>query len=127
MSRPRRRSAALAGHLDAGFATVSTAGAVAVVVALAVVGLQLATATAGRHRAEAAADLASLAAASHAADGESVACAYAARISAEMAGRLVSCRLSGWEVTVEVAVLTSSLMSEGGEMHGKARAGPAVG
>lgn len=119
---------AIAGRADAdgGFATIWAAGAVMVLVALLVCGLQLAVATSVRHRAEAAADLGALAAAAHAVGGEPVACAYAERVADGMAGRLVSCRLVGWDALVEVAMPSPALLPGAGEASGRARAGPAV-
>jgi secretion/DNA translocation related TadE-like protein len=110
---------------DSGFATVWAAGAVMVLVALLVFGMHLAAATSGRHRAEAAADLGAVAAAAHAIDGEPVACAYAARVADGMAARLVSCRLAGWDVLVEVGV-TPAISLPGSTATGRARAGPAA-
>ncbi|MGH3615651.1 MAG: pilus assembly protein TadG-related protein, partial [Pseudonocardia sp.] len=55
---------------DAGIATVWAAVAVTAVLGLLLVGLDLGSVIAARHRAEAAADLAALAAAGHAVHGE---------------------------------------------------------
>jgi secretion/DNA translocation related TadE-like protein len=111
---------------DSGFATVWAAGAVLVLVALLAFGMHLAAAASGRHRAEAAADLAALAAAAHALDGEPVACAYAVRVVRGMHARLVSCRLSGWEAFVQVSVIPALRLPGGAEAGGRARAGPAA-
>jgi len=109
---------------DCGVATVWAAGAVAVLLVMLVFGLHLAAAASGRHRAEAAADLAALAAASHALDGEPVACAYAVRVVEAMTVRLLSCRVAGWDAFVETTA-TSALAPPGtGEARGRARAGP---
>ncbi len=97
-----------------------------VLVVLMVFGMHLAAATSGRHRAEAAADLGALAAATHAIDGDSVACAYAARIADGMAARLVSCRLTGWEALVEVNVTPALTLPGASDARGRARAGPAA-
>jgi secretion/DNA translocation related TadE-like protein len=112
---------------DAGVATVWAAGAVMVLVALLVFGLHLGAATSGRHRSEAAADLAALAAASHALDGEQAACAYAARVVHAMTARLVSCRVTGWDALVETGVTPALAPPGTGEARGRARAGPAQG
>jgi len=97
----------------------------AVVVALTAVGVNLGAAIGSRHRAEAAADLAALAAASHAADGEIAACAHGARVAEGMSARLVSCRLAGWEARVELEVRPPLSLGGWGVAHGRARAGPA--
>lgn len=85
------------------------------------------TAVLVRHRAEAAADLAALAAASHAGDGEAAACAHGARVAHGMSARLVSCRLAGWEAAVEIEVRPSLALGSWGVAHGRARAGPVTG
>jgi secretion/DNA translocation related TadE-like protein len=115
------------GDDDSGVATVWAAGAVSVLMVILVFGLHLAAATSGRHRAEAAADLGALAAASHALDGEPVACAYAARVVRRMTARLVSCRVVGWDALVETTATTALAPPGIGEAHGRARAGPAQG
>lgn len=112
---------------DSGVATVWAAGAVTVLVVMLVFGLHLAAAISGRHRAEAAADLAALAAASHALDGEQVACAYATRVVDGMAARLVSCRVDGWDALVRTAVSPAMTPPGISEAQGRARAGPAKG
>ena len=112
---------------DRGIATLWAAGAIAVVLAVMVVGVNLGAAASSRHRAEAAADLAALAAASHAGDAEPSACAYAARVADGMAARLVSCRLAGWEAAIEVEVLPPLSLGRWGVARGRARAGPAPG
>jgi len=98
----------------------------AVVLAVAVVGVHLGAAAGTRHRAEAAADLAALAAASHAGDGEIAACAYGARVADAMSVKLVSCRVSGWEAVVELEARPPLSLGSWGVAHGRARAGPAT-
>jgi secretion/DNA translocation related TadE-like protein len=110
---------------DSGIATIWAAGVVTVLVAMVVFGLDLAAATSGRHRAEAAADLAALAAASHVLDGEQVACAYAARVVHGMAARLVGCRVDGWDALVETEVTPALTLPGVRDARGRARAGPA--
>jgi secretion/DNA translocation related TadE-like protein len=61
------------------------------------------TAVSGRHRAEAAADLAALAAAVHVPDGAASACAVGARIAVDNGGSLSSCEVVGDEVEVVVS------------------------
>ena len=122
---PDRSRTATAADGDSGVATVWAAGVVTALVAMFVFGMHLAAATSGRHRAEAAADLAALAAASHALDGEQAACAYAARVVREMTARMVRCRIAGWEAFVETGVTPALTPSVAGEARGRARAGPA--
>jgi secretion/DNA translocation related TadE-like protein len=116
-----------AGDEDAGFATIWAAGVIVVVLAVMLVGVNLGAAASHRHRAEAAADLAALAAASHASDGEAAACAYAARVVEGMASRLVACRLSGWDASVETEVRAALMFGLGGAASGRGRSGPARG
>lgn len=125
VGQARGRAAEL-GRGDDGFASVWAAGAVLVLVTLLVFAVHLAAATSGRHRAEAAADLGALAAAGHAVDGESVACAYAVRVADGMDAQLVGCRLSGWDALVEVTVTPALRLPGGPVTHGRARAGPAA-
>jgi secretion/DNA translocation related TadE-like protein len=73
-----------------------------------------------RHQAEGAADLAALAAAAVAVDGEKAACADARWVVERMEGVLRSCRLSGWDALVEVDVAFGPF----GSAAGRARAGP---
>ena len=56
----------------------------------------------GRHRVETAADLAALAGAVRAPDGQLVACAAAAEVAASNGGVLGACRLIGDDLQVEV-------------------------
>lgn len=112
---------------DDGYATVWAVGVIGVVLVVMLVGLELGMAVSGRHRAEAAADLAALAAASHVSDGEPAACAYAARIAEGMSTRLVECRLSGSEARVELEAGAPLFLCVGGAAFGRARAGPVAG
>jgi secretion/DNA translocation related TadE-like protein len=106
-------------------ATVWAAAAVAVLLALAMFGVDLGAAASLRHRAEAAADLAALAAAGHATGGERVACAYAARVAEGMSTRLRSCRLTGWEAFVEMVADGPIAPLPNGTVSARAHAGPA--
>lgn len=112
---------------DDGFATVWAASAVAALLVLTVFAVQLGAAVVRRHQAEAAADLAALAAAAHAVDGEPVACAHALRVTEPMSARMTACRVTGWEVTVAVEVLPGVDLPWSGAARGRARAGPATG
>ncbi len=103
------------------------AAAIGVLMLIMMFGVGLGLAIGGRHRAEAAADLAALAAAAHALDGEEAACAYADRVVAAMDGRLRSCHLDGWQVSVEVETRTWLPLIPGGNSYGRARAGPVDG
>jgi secretion/DNA translocation related TadE-like protein len=124
MNARRRWASRMMVDGDAGLATVWAAGAVVVLVSLLVFGLMLAGAIVARHRAEAAADLAALAAAGHAVDGEPVACAYGARVADRMNARLLDCRVADADAFVEVEAAPPALPRVWGQARGRARAGP---
>ena len=113
-----------AGH-DDGVATVWTACAAFLVLALLVVGLDLGSAVVARHRAEAAADLGALAAATRAAEGEEAACGRAWGVATAMGTELTRCTLDGWNALVEVAAGRASTVLGGPAVVGRAIAGPA--
>ncbi|WP_296143800.1 MULTISPECIES: Rv3654c family TadE-like protein [unclassified Pseudonocardia] len=123
--RVRRRAAATraGGSDDAGVATVYAALAAVLVLGLAVVGIDLGGAVLARHRAEAAADLAALAAATDAALGQDAACARARTIAAGMGSTLRHCALDGWDALVEVGTPRAAVFGDS-EALGRARAGP---
>ncbi|MEV4311135.1 Rv3654c family TadE-like protein [Actinocrispum sp. NPDC049592] len=108
------------GGGDRGVATVWTAWVVAGIAALvgAIVGVGMVASV--RHRAESAADLGALAAASYGPWGEEYACGLARWVAEGMGVRLTSCRMEGWEAWVEVAGAVSGL----GTVTARARAGP---
>jgi secretion/DNA translocation related TadE-like protein len=105
---------------------VLAAAAVGVLVLLLGLGLQLGAAVLARHRAEAAADLAALAAAREVVMGVDVACARGGEIAAAHGARTLSCTASGWSVTVVVAVTCGCVPSVSADAVGRARAGPAA-
>ncbi len=109
---------------DRGVASVWAAFAVAAILAVTVLGIQLGTAAGVRHRVEAAADLAALAAAAHATAGAEAACALARRVTDGMAVRLSDCRFTGWDATVEVHASPAIPLVIPGGAIGRARAGP---
>jgi secretion/DNA translocation related TadE-like protein len=114
------------GPADRGLATVWAALAVAVLVGVMAAGLDLAAAVACRHRAEAAADLAALAAAGEIPRGAEAACARAVQVAASAGARVVLCRVQNWDAIVEAeATVRLSLL---GTVHarGRAHAGPAA-
>ncbi len=106
---------------DQGSATVWTAGAVAALTVVAMFGYWLAAAVIARHRAEAAADLGALAAASHATEGPVRACEQARLVADRMAVTLLSCRWERLDALVEVR----GAMVRGAAPTARARAGPA--
>lgn len=82
-------------------------------------------ARAARHRAYTAADMAALSAASHAAEGQPVACGSAARIATDSGARLSRCVVHGTIADVTVAVpLRAPAGLDGLRVLARARAGP---
>lgn len=75
-----------------------------------------------RHRAQAAADLAALAAAARLAAGEQNACATAESVARANAGRVADCAVDGLDVLVTVSAATAL---SGWQVSARARAGPA--
>jgi secretion/DNA translocation related TadE-like protein len=107
---------------ETGSATVwvLATGLVFVLVAAALAGAG--AATVARHRAQVAADLAALAAALRAWEGEAVACARAGDLSTQNRASLISCRLEGLDAIVTVEVRAAG--GAGWSAHASARAGP---
>jgi secretion/DNA translocation related TadE-like protein len=109
---------------ERGSASIWAAGGIAVVLVLIGLVLGIGAAAVTRHRAASAADLAALAAAAHAVSGERAACARAGWVADRMRVRLAACRLSGWEVEVEIVAQPPDLLLGFGSATARARAGP---
>lgn len=110
---------------DSGAATIWTAMATAALMGVAVLAYWLGATVTARHRAEAAADLSALAAASHAADGPAQACDRARWIADEMRVRLLTCRWQHLDALVEVQAPDVGFANIPGPAA-RARAGPAT-
>lgn len=108
---------------DKGNATILAAVGVATLIVVLAVGLQVAGAVIARHRAESAADLASLAGAAKVLTGQQSACGAAGSIAAANGAALQDCELIGLDLRVTVRV-DAVLGPIGGAAAGKARAGP---
>lgn len=89
---------------ERGSATVMSCFAMLALIALVLTVGHLGSAVVARHRAQAAADLGALAAASVATRGEDDACATARDLAARMGATVRECRLEGWDVVLSVAV-----------------------
>ncbi|MEE4546703.1 Rv3654c family TadE-like protein [Streptomyces sp. V4-01] len=100
---------------DRGSATVWSLGLTAVLLAVFTAVLLMDQAVVARHRAGAAADLAALAAADHALDGEAAACRLAVRVASAQGATVLGCTLSG-----EVADVVAGV----GDARVRSRAGP---
>jgi len=106
---------------DSGVATIWTAMAVAALAGVAVLGCWLGAAVVARHRAETAADLGALAAASHAAEGPIRACERARWVADRMGVALLTCRWQRLDALVEVQAPSFAGLSA---PSARARAGP---
>lgn len=109
---------------EQGFVTVAVAGLIALLLAVTGAVAMLGGVAVARHRAAAAADLAALAAASHALEGQDAACAAAGVVAVAHRARLDRCTLLGSDATVEVTVSPSGALGRWGQARGVARAGP---
>ena len=96
------------------------AGLIAMTVACAYVG----AAVVARHRVQAAADLAALAAAGRLTHGAAAACAHAAAVADAMDTRVVECSVTGVDVVVAVELTVTLGRLGPGTARAVARAGP---
>ena len=101
---------------DRGSATLVAVAVMAVLLAVTIGGFYLASAIIARHRAQAGADLAALAAAARLPDGSDVACGEASAIADAMGVGVADCVVDGLDVIVTVTA---------GPARAAARAGPA--
>ena len=120
--RARDRARDRAG--DRGSATVVVLAAVAVVLAMTVGALSVVSAVVAAHRAQAAADLAALAAAAVFVRGEpsAAACGRGADVAARNGGRLAACRTRP-DLSVELVVQVEAGMARVGAATARSRAG----
>jgi len=95
---------------------------IATLAAITLAGVQVGSAVVARHRAQAGADMAALAAAMWLPHGPEIACRQAAAVSRAMGAALSGCDVDGLDVVVRVDVATGRLL--GGQAHAAARAGP---
>lgn len=104
-----------------GAATVLGIGFIGLILTVALVAVGITAVIAAHRRAQSAADLAALAAASGYQRGVSP-CDEAQRIAEANGGHLISCALDGPVATVEVEC--STVLGDTFQMHGRAKAGP---
>ncbi|WUI29086.1 flp pilus-assembly TadE/G-like family protein [Mycobacterium sp. NBC_00419] len=102
---------------EAGSATVLGALLIAVLVVIALAGVQLGGAVVARHRAQAAADLAALAAAAALPEGPAAACRQALAVTGAMGAVLQGCGVDHLDVVLTVGL---------GRARAVARAGPVM-
>jgi secretion/DNA translocation related TadE-like protein len=98
----------------------------AVLLAVSTGGLYLGSAVIARHRAQAAADLASLAAAARVADGADAACARADLVASAMRTRVTQCVIEDLDVVVTVDAAVALGRFGVGPARAAARAGPSA-
>jgi secretion/DNA translocation related TadE-like protein len=111
---------------ESGAAGLTAVAAVAVLIAVTGALTHIGTAVVARHRAQAAADLAALAAATQIASGAEAVCARAAFVARSMDAAVTECAVDGLEVVVHVEVGVDLGAWRSGPAHAAARAGPAL-
>jgi secretion/DNA translocation related TadE-like protein len=111
---------------DRGSATIWAVAGIAVLCLIAAVTLTYGSVVQTRHRATAASDLAALAGAVYAPYGAAEACAKARWVADGMRVRVTSCRLSGWDVLIEVSAALPDGLDRFGLVTAHSRAGPAL-
>ncbi|MEV5752577.1 Rv3654c family TadE-like protein [Actinoallomurus sp. NPDC052308] len=117
-----------AGNGDRGSGTVWMVALIGAVWSVAVMAMVVGGARVARHRADAAADLAALAAAAHAAEGSEHACRLAARVARDSEASLRRCTFRGRVVDVIVIARVGALPRTGRlTATARARAGPVDG
>jgi secretion/DNA translocation related TadE-like protein len=124
-SPSRRRQWPRSSRAERGSASLVAVAMMAVLIAVTVGGLYLGAAVIARHRAQAAADLASLAAAGRLADGTDAACAQASRVAHAMRTTVTRCVVDELDVVVTVEARVALDRIGTGPARAAARAGPA--
>jgi secretion/DNA translocation related TadE-like protein len=97
----------------------------AVLMAITIGGVYVGSAVIARHRAQAAADLAAVAAAVHLADGTGAACSRASTLARAMSTAVAQCVVENLDVVVTVETSVPLRRIGGGTARATARAGPA--
>jgi secretion/DNA translocation related TadE-like protein len=108
---------------DDGVATVAGIALIAVLILVGVATAVVGGAVLAHRRAQAAADLAALAAA-QALQGQGGPCRQAARIAHANGAELRACTIDGWIASVEVVVSGPRLIGRGLSLPARSRAGP---
>ncbi|MFC9519236.1 Rv3654c family TadE-like protein [Nocardiaceae bacterium NPDC056970] len=109
---------------ESGGATVLACFALAALVVVTAALVHLGGVVVSRHRAQAAADLAALAAAYALDGGSESACAAASSITDRMGVELADCSVDGWQVVVSTTASAGSGLLPIGPACAVARAGP---
>ena len=109
---------------DRGAASIFVLAVGLLMVAAGVGAAAVGTARVDRHRVGVAADLGALAGAGRAVEGPEVACAEAGRFVVANGGRLIGCRVEGFDVVVTAEVVSRPLPGLSRPVSAAARAGP---
>jgi secretion/DNA translocation related TadE-like protein len=109
---------------DRGSATVWLVGLAGLVLLASTAGVVRGAALVARHRVEAAADLAALAAAARLAGGSGDPCAAARQVAGANGAALTACHLSGRVAEVEAETTLDAGLLGRHRAHARARAGP---
>jgi secretion/DNA translocation related TadE-like protein len=99
----------------------------AVLLAITIGGVYVGSAVIARHRAQAAADLAAVAAAVHLGDGTGTACSQASTLARAMGAAVTRCLVEDLDVVITVETPVSLGRIGGGPARATARAGPVDG
>ncbi|WP_083952105.1 Rv3654c family TadE-like protein [Actinomadura rubrobrunea] len=114
------------GRGDRGSGALWVVALMAVLWASAAAAMTVGGVRVARHRADAAADLAALAAAARVAEGTREACRSAGKVAREFGGRLSKCQVRGRVVDVSVTLAVTGAWAVGDmRVVSRARAGPA--
>ncbi|WP_308195078.1 Rv3654c family TadE-like protein [Mycolicibacterium sp. F2034L] len=105
-------------------ATLAAVAVIAVLVSVTGAVAAVGSAVLARHRAQAAADLAALAAAGRLAEGLGSACGHADSVAGAMGVALADCQVDGLDVVVAVEAPVGLGVWNVGPAHAAARAGP---
>ena len=114
----------MSGSRDDGSASVLVLPLLAVLSLVGTTTVSVGLALVTRHRADAAADLAALAAASRVLDGQAAACGSAREVAVDNRARLTSCTFEGDTAVVIVEVDAPGRLAALGPARTRARAGP---
>nr|WP_051407203.1 Rv3654c family TadE-like protein [Nocardia sp. CNY236] len=110
---------------SAGIATVFACSSLVALIAVTLLISHVGVTVVARHHAQAAADLAALAAAAVVVDGTEAACAEAEDLAERMQVRIQSCTVTGWDVTISTERNLPISLYGDRVVRAVARAGPA--
>lgn len=120
----RRKPSPRPNPNDRGSATIVAVAMIAVLVAITMGGVYVGSAVIARHRAQASADLAALAAAARLADGTGQACTRASALARAARAAVIQCTVDELDVVVTVEAPVSLGRFGLGVARAAARAGP---